>query len=478
MKLIFFSLVLVLVLLFESFEGSTNTKKKSSKKNHHNSRHLPTESVGIDDLQIHELVDPAVINLVNAETIISSLSPSLNSKKATNFFNDIESEVAQVERYPRDLLADKDPEYLEYLRANRKKEKVVTDLVSLIEKKKDNTYTNSNKLEKCLTFEDSNVTEKQVVQMIESSPHVGSTLKCFNGLPQLYLRKRKLPAFTAFMRRFRYQKEFSINSDTAGMNLNNLNLNSSTDIKQEQPTGVIGTTPFFALMISILKSVTGRQTCDEKDKLFMQVILETQQEVLTSEETVYIDGFLRSGPAAFPFLQQYFAIVESNSKSANLVMVLTSVSYEEIRSPELMQKILDLPNFDVNVRVPFWNLEELKSIGFDEITNEIAFFHVVIIEQSCSTTLLSTLLKDPKLDIMAPTGDCIVTYESGLSVHYKDYHPLFLAIMTLNSCAMLQLGMDDRFTPGILWIYFQCFIHWINTIMLKILKDLKKWMKL
>lgn len=309
-------------------------------------------------------------------------------------------------RSPVDCLLSQDPRYLEYLRTKRSPNKATasSSITRKLARPDFMEQVSQAQLEKWLTLRDTSIWD--ATKIIESPNFDGTKFSALNSLPLVYLKRRLIVPFIAFLRRFKYLPENELQSDDS-------------------------TTPFTNLVLSFLEP--GYLTDPTVDSFF-KVLVETQFQAFETDEWRFFDTWLSAGSDAWRFLKIYFEAGPSKSKSESLTSVLTASDYTGPITPELIKYILSFKDFNINVQIPYTIVPGQVS----------AFFHIVALDSRFSQAFLSHVLKDPRLDVDVPTGKIIVNFDPAGSIVYENKPIVFLAAAIGNIRAFLDLMDCER----------------------------------
>lgn len=238
----------------------------------------------------------------------SSSRPRISSKiltKGNDYFHDDISVEAIPEIFPpQDLCILKDEKYLEYL----SKRKYPRHDSIIHSKSKSAKLMKDIRLENWLMV-DGGASELDVLIILESPNLYSHQLQNLTLLPLIYLSSHRIALFTAFLKRFRYFSE-----------------NSLIELHRSSFTPSLLSSPFSYLIQAICQDYNLNHPSIED---FFEIILKTQSTALIPSEIFYFDLFLRLGPSAWKFLKLYFEMIESESMSESLVIVLTGLECEE-----------------------------------------------------------------------------------------------------------------------------------------------------
>ena len=344
-----------------------------------------------------------------------SIPNSEKKKPHVRFDSALPTLYACYETYPLDLLAQRDPLYLNYLSS-----KSVPDS-SL----KSSSNDEKAKLENCLKLKTCSIW--QVVKKIESFAFYGLKLAYLNDLPLIYLKRRALGPFKAFLLRFKYTNEFHLlferDPEASGANIPEKSFS----------------TPFAIL---VMKFTEPGNLEDPFIDPFFKFLVESQTEAFEPLEFILFDAWLRIGKTAWRFIKFYFEISLSRTKSASLIHVLTDSKYSGPLTKELMKYLLSIKSFNINEKISY--AMQSGKIRFNDPT---AFLHVLAYEARFATNLLPIVLADARLHATVPTGKIVLRFEE-FELAYTDAPVLFLAVILRNVLAVIHLHRNTEIMKG------------------------------
>lgn len=314
-----------------------------------------------------------------------------------------------------DLLAQKDPRYLSYLKSKpvpKSSSRAAAAPSSPISRKL--ARFDAGQLERCLRLRDCSMWE--AVRIIEEPAFDGLQLDYFSELPLVYMKRRVMEPFKAFLRRFKYRNE---SKHAGGM---------------KEAAGY--TAPFTVLVLKFLDPV---HLTDILLDPFFKFIVESQRDAFEPLEQFFMDFWLRSGPAAWRFIKHYFEFSRSRTKTGALVKVLADKNYSGPLTRDLITYLLTIESFDINARIL------CRFSGDMQLTS---FFHILVLESRFSSVFLPIVLRDRRLDVNVPTGKIILASKA-FEMTYTDVQIVSLAAILCNFWAVFHLCLNDKIFKNI-----------------------------
>lgn len=350
--------------------------------------------------------------------------------------NSITRLEADKVRYPRDLLLEDDESYRSKTPVKSAHKKQSSSLDRMLAKKDFMARINSDVLRGKLELEGS-ATACEAIKILTSPHFNGIGLEYLNDLPLIYLTKRSFSPYEAFLKRFQYADEY-------------------TEILKEycipdykSPEAAL-TTPFTILSFAFLKPHICADPAVEK---FFACLVKTQKGAFLSAEPVFFDYWLRGGQQSWKYLRIYFGNSASHDQSYNLATLITKKYYLNLLNQEMVQFILSIAEFDVNVRLEYAPSSKSSDDDFDFVitvmlsspeTEEdgcgmIPFFHRLVYNPAHSKLILPHVLKHPKLDVTVPTGKIFIEFQGASVIEYNNLSILYLAVLMANVTASNHL---------------------------------------
>ena len=319
---------------------------------------------------------------------------------------------------PQDLLAQKDENYLKYLK-NRSYATDQFDFSHIsIEPDTYEPLMKCKYLKNWLNLYDVDEKYLDVLRIIESPHFDGLSLKYLNNLAPIYLEERAFVPFAAFLKRFRYLSEID-------------RLTELIDCEIDISTQVHAVPVSFLVLLF----TTERNINDPSIDHYFVILLKTQLAAIIPSELYFFNYWLTKGPDAWKFLKFYFESIDSDTKSENLLYAIINLSSSDSFPSNFCNFLMSLPNFNLNIKIDYYCILNCA---------KISFFHILFLlkEQKFFADLLPLVLNDPRLDLTT-TGSIYLEILDTV-VLYKDCSSLFLAIVTGSFNSFILLIFNSR----------------------------------